>query len=244
MKTVAAVRRTIHESARPDFLGPCALGVPGVRLRRLAGLLAILAAAVVLPGQTAAQSAFRVTPHVGGWLPLGPVQQRLDSGALVSLSQVGDILVGARAGWSLAKAYAVELTLAGSPGQVARTDIFGTRDIPALAMLTSARITRLGKLNDEFDGHFGAGIGVIRRSGRGWDGTHWTPTVLGGFGLQTELARKTAFKVEIELHASRGRRTGTLPQSTTRAWRADVVVSFGVVFPAITRGRVREAQER
>jgi hypothetical protein len=172
---------------------------------------------------------------VGGWLPLGLVHEDLDNGALVKRAQVGDILVGVRAGWALPHGLATEATVALSPGQVATTDASGTADIPGIAMLGTVRVTREGRLNAGFDGHFGAGVGVLRRSGRGWVGTHIAPAVVAVVGLRTDFVPGSSFRMEIELYGSRGRRAPAGSGGSNGAWRGDLVLSFGVVVPSSPR---------
>jgi len=209
------------ESARPKSLRSCALGV--------VALLIVLRWAT--PEQSFAQGAFRATPHVGGWFPIGVVHEEVVNGDVVRRAQVGDIMVGGRAGIGFADGFAIEFSLGCSPGQVARTDRSGTADVPGLALLASTRLTRLVRMRGEFDGHFAAGAGVLRRSGRGWGGTHTTPALIAAVGIETALIPGSAFRMEIEIHASRGRRAAPGPPP----WRGDVVLSFGIVLPSPRR---------
>lgn len=175
---------------------------------------------------------FRVSPYLGYWIPLGVVQQDIENGRTVRRSQVGDLLAGIRAGFTIGRGWSIEGGATLTPGHVARTDSTGTADLPGLAVAAVVRLLRVGRLAGEFDGLVGVGAGVINRSRSGWQGTIAAPSIVLALGLQTHIAGSSAFRAEMEVHASRSRRPGG---GGSPPWRGDVVLSFGIVTPAPRR---------
>lgn len=165
----------------------------------------------------------RLTPHVGALIPVGVVVEESVGGRLVRREQVGDVVLGGRVGIGVGHGLGVEVSLAVSPGHVARTDSTGVEDLKGFALLTSARVTRVTRLATDFDGVLGVGLGMVRRSGAGWAGNRLTAALVGTLGVQLEILPRSAFRAEIEGYLSRGWR----PQH--RPWRGDLILSFGVV---------------
>jgi hypothetical protein len=163
------------------------------------------------------------------WLPIGVVREDGAGGSLVQRAQVGELLVGGRAGLALSRAITVEGSLGWSPTQVALTDSTGTHDIPGTTLLATARMTFVSRLSQDFAGNVGAGIGVVRRSGRGWDRPHVAGALVTALGLQADVGAGTAFRMEFEVYASRGTRRSVSGEPAQASWRADLALSFGVV---------------
>lgn len=202
----------ITRSARPRLLRSCALGL-------LQGLCTSAAGA-----QGASAGAVHIHPYVGYWLALGVVQRDVVNGRPVTRSQVGDLLAGIRGGITVGRGFAIEGGVTLSPGHVARTDSTGTGDYPGLAVAAAARLVRRTRLTADIDGVLGLGGGLLSRSREGWRGTRAAPSIALVLGMQTQLGRSSAFRAEMEAHASRGGGWGSPP------WRGDVILSFGIVF--------------
>jgi hypothetical protein len=177
-----------------------------------------------------AQTPLQLIPHVGMWLPVGIVQEDRLGEHVVQRAQVGELLVGGRAGLTLSRVVAVEGSVGWSPTQVALTDSSGTTDIPGTTLLANARVSFVGRLSQEFAGSVGAGVGLVRRTGRGWDRPHSAAAIVTALGVQSDLGPGTAFRMEFEIYASRGtRRTAPGGAPPQESWRADLAMSFGVV---------------
>ena len=197
-------------------------------------IIAFVAAVVLLPSPSVAQSSIQITPRVGMYVPVGFLARPSSDmdATFRQKHQVGTIAAGISAAVHRGP-YKLEAGIDYSPSLVAVLDDRGTRDISSHVTLMNVRVGRTFKVDADWTVDVAAGGGLISRSGEAWETTSstldraFTVAIGGSF----EIVPGIAFRAGADWYLSRLTYTdSTVPPQHTPL-RQDLFFRTGVAIP-------------
>ncbi len=184
-----------------------------------------------------------IGPHIGFYLPAGPLIKDSSPNGVIEKRQQGAILVGASGLFMATERLGVAANVTFAPSAVAVSDSFGTTDKSAVLVLADARLvallTPLGAL---WSLYVGAGAGVVSRGGSVWAYSSGVtePTFVASvsagtplYGLRVARHRpypppRVVLRMELADRISRAQFDKGLPTETAPRTHHDV--TFSVIF--------------
>ncbi len=206
-------------------------------MKRASLLLAGCAIALCHLPKAATAQTFEITPSFGMHMPVGLLAEGTDpaDNSLLRRRQLGALAIGSRIALRAAR-FTIESSGTFSPGLVAITDRDATRDLTSFVFMGNVKaLYRIAGKTERghWSFHAGPGVGMLHRSGDGWDGTSGTTDVafvMAARGRLGRLSSDKAFIFNVEDYVTRAAFRGSIGDLGPRMHH-DVIYSVGMSIP-------------